>query len=187
MSSSRPPADVLTRLATAGTVVPDEKAGPYDASMYHANIVGVDRGYKMRGGDAAWRQANETAFAKETSWASVDFDNNGVDPDWMFSYGAIGGFGVVMDKLRPAVVAAQHAMVEQYGAAFERARAKPGAAAAFARIEQLEEKNGKAPQPGGAGLDILGLYRGALGALPALWDLGLEVVATAARRGAALS
>mgnify|MGYP003330828324 FL=1 len=70
-----------------------------------------------------------------------------------------------MGQLRPVVIAAQAAMKKGYGAAFESARGKPGAAAAYERITALPEKSGKVQQPGGEQLDLVGLYKGALGAV----------------------
>lgn len=74
-----------------------------------------------------------------------------------------------MGELRPVVIAAQAAMKAGYGAAFESARGKPGAAPVYERVAALLEMSGKVRQPGGAQLDLVGLYKGALGAVGELW------------------
>ena len=106
---------------------------------------------------------NEAIMARQTSWATIDFEaEDAVDPEYMFSYGGIDGRGVDMGELRPVVIAAQAAMKAGYGAAFESARGKPGAAPVYERVAALPEKSGKVQQPGGAQLDLVGLYKGAL-------------------------
>ena len=178
LSRSKPSSKTITRLVDAGTVIPDEKEGPYAFDSYHSNIKGKDRCYKNRGGEKAWNQENDERFAKETDWGTIDFETNGVDPDWMFSFGEIDGKPVQMWKLRPVVKRAQEAMVQQYGAAYDKARARaPGAAAALDRIEALEElTQKKASQPGGTSLTIIGLYKGALSSVERLWNFGMEAV-----------
>jgi hypothetical protein len=111
LSRSKPSSKTIIRLVDAGTVIPDEKEGPYafDSYMYHSNIKGKDRCYKNRGGEAAWHLENYERFAKETDWGTIHFETNGVDPDWMFSFGEIDGKPVQMWKLRPVVKRAQEA------------------------------------------------------------------------------
>ena len=187
-SRSRPSSTRIERLVKEGTVVPDEKEGPYAFDSYHSNTIGKDRCYKNRGGEAAWDQENRERFAKETDWGTIDFETNGVDPDWMFSFGAIGGTTTVqMWKLRPVVERAQEAMKKQYGAAYEKAKAQPGVAAALDRIEALEElAQKKVSQPGGTSLSILDLYKGALSSLYRLWLFGVDAVEASGEAGVVL-
>ena len=187
-SRSRPSSTRIERLVKEGTVVPDEKEGPYAFDSYHSNTIGNDRCYKNRGGEAAWDQENRERFAKETDWGTIDFETNGVDPDWMFSFGAIGGTTTVqMWKLRPVVERAQEAMKKQYGAAYEKAKAQPGVAAALDRIEALEElAQKKVSQPGGTSLTILDLYKGALSSLYRLWLFGVDAVEASGEAGVVL-
>ena len=132
-------------LIDAGTVVPDEHDGPYALSSYHANVTGRHRGYKAEAGYNAWFATNKAIMARQTSWATIDFE-----AEYMFSYGRINGFGVDMPELRPVVIKAQAAMKAGYGAAFESARGKQGAAPVYERVTALLEKSGKVQQPGGA-------------------------------------
>ena len=187
-SRSRPSSTRIERLVKEGTVVPDEKEGPYAFDSYHSNTIGKDRCYKNTGGEAAWDQENRERFAKETDWGTIDFETNGVDPDWMFSFGAIGGTTTVqMWKLRPVVERAQEAMKKQYGAAYEKAKAQPGVAAALDRIEALEElAQKKVSQPGGTSLTILDLYKGALSSLYRLWLFGVDAVEASGEAGVVL-
>ena len=104
-------------------------------------------------------------MARQTSWATIDFEaQDAVYPEYMFDYGGIDGEGLDMGELRPVVIAAQAAMKAGYGAAFESARGKPGAAPVYERVAALPEMSGKVQQPGGAQLNLVGLYKGALGA-----------------------
>ena len=187
-SRSRPSKTRIERLVKEGTVVPDEKEGPYAFDSYHSNTIGKDRCYKNRGGEAAWYEENRERFAKETDWGTIDFETNGVDPDGMFSFGAIGGTTTVqMWKLRPVVERAQEAMKKQYGAAYEKAKAQPGVAAALDRIEALEElAQKKVSQPGGTSLTILDLYKGALSSLYRLWLFGVDAVEASGEAGVVL-
>ena len=182
------PSSKITRLVGAGTVIPDEKEGPYAVDSYHSNTKGKDRCYKNRGGEAAWHLENYERFAKETDWGTIHFETNGVDPDWMFSFGEIDGKPVQMWKLRPVVKRAQEAMAQEYGAAYVKARgAAPGAAAALDRIEALEElPQKKASQPGGTSLTIIGLYKGALSSVERLWNFGKDAVNASGEEGVVL-
>ena len=92
-----------------------------------------------------------------------------------------------MRELRPVVIAAQAAMKAGYGAAFESARGKPGAAPVYERVAALPEKSGKVQQPGGAQLDLVGLYKGALGAVGELWAYGQRAIAASGEAGVAAS
>ena len=74
-----------------------------------------------------------------------------------------------------------------YGAAFESARSKQGAAAGFDRITALTEISGKVQQPAGAQLDLVGLYKGALGAVGELWEYGQRAIAASREAGVAAS
>ena len=118
------------------------------------------------------------AQALQTSWATIDFEaENAVDPEYMFSFGTINGTGVNMGQLRPIVIKAQAGMKTAYGAAFESARGKQGAAKVYKRIAALPEKSGKVRQPGGdERLDLIGLYKGALGAVCELWEYGQQAI-----------
>ena len=88
-----------------------------------------------------------------------------------------------MREIRPTIIAARKAMNETYSAAFEAARKPPGAAEVFASIAALPEKTGKVRQPGGTSLDLLGLYRGALAALPGLWRLAGAIAEASGEAG----
>ena len=169
--SAKVPPPSFAALIAAGTVVPDECDGPYALACYHANVSGVHRGYKSAAGHEEWMATNEEKMALETSWATIDFEaENAVDPEYMFSHGTIDGVtGVSMQELRPTVIKAQAGMKEGYGGAFESARGKPGAAEVYERIAALPQIDGKVRQPGGKQLDLVGMYKGALGEL---WEYG---------------
>ena len=51
------------------------------------------------------------------------------------------------EELRPDIIAAQKEMLSSYGGAYDKARAKPGAAAAFEKIKELPERRAKECQP----------------------------------------
>ena len=105
----------------------------------------------------------------------------------MFSWGTINGKGLNMRQLRPVVIEAQAAMKAGYSAAYESARGKPGAAEVYERIAALPEKIGKVRQPGGEQLDLIGLYKGALGAIGELWAYGQKAIAASGEAGVAAS
>ena len=178
-------------LIDAGTVVPDEHDGPYALSSYHANVTGAHRGYKSQAGFDAWHATNKAIMARQTSWATIDFEaEDAVDPEYMFSYGDSNGNmggGVNMKQLRPVVIKAQAAMKKGYNKAFKAARGKQGAAAVYKRVAALTEISGKVQQPGGALLDLVGLYKGALGAVGELWAYGQRAIATSGEAGVAAS
>ena len=187
-ASAKAPPPSFAVLIDAGTVVPDERDGPYALGSYHAKVTGEFRGYKSRKGWDEWDAINEAIMARQTSWATIDFEvENAVDPEYMFSYGAINGEGVDMEKLRPMVIEAQKAMKEGYNGAFESARGKPGAAEVYERIAALPEKIGKVRQPGGEQLDLIGLYEGALGAVGELWEYGQQATVASSEAGVAAS
>ena len=187
-ASSKAPPPSLAALIDAGTVVPDEHDGPYALSSYHANVTGAHRGYKGRAGWDAWHATNKAIMARQTSWATIDFEaEDAVDPEYMFDYGKIDGGGVIMQQLRPTVIEAQEKMKAGYGAAFESARGKQGAAEAFDRVAALAEISGKVQQPAGAQLDLVGLYKGALGAVGELWAYGQRAIAASGEAGVAAS
>ena len=73
------------------------------------------------------------------------------------------------------------------GADFESARSKQGAAAGYDRITALTEISGKVRQLGGAQLDLVGLYKGALGAVGELWAYGQRAIAASGEAGVAAS
>ena len=187
-ASAKAPPPSFAALIAAGTVVPDEHDGPYALGSYHDNVTGHFRGYKSQAGYDAWFATNEAIMARQTSWATIDFEaEDAVDPEYMFSYGAINGGGVNMELLRPTVIEAQEKMKAGYGAAFESARGKQGAAAGFDRIAALTEISGKVQQPGGDQLDLVGLYKGALGAVGELWEYGQRAIAASGEAGVAAS
>ena len=187
-ASAKAPPPSFAALIAAGTVVPDEHDGPYALGSYHRNVTGAHRGYKGREGRLEWEATNKAIMARQTSWATIDFEaEDAVDPEFMFSYGRINGFGVDMSELRPVVITAQAAMKAGYGAAFESARSKQGAAAAFDRVAALTEISGKVQQPGGDQLDLVGLYKGALGAVGELWAYGQRAIAASGEAGVAAS
>ena len=137
-ASAKAPPPSFAALIDAGTVVPDEHDGPYALGSYHDNVTGEHRGYKAQAGIDVWHATNKAIMARQTSWATIDFEaEDAVDPEYMFSYGAINGIGVTMRQLRPTVIAAQAAMKAGYGAAFESARGKQGAAEAFLRPQDV--------------------------------------------------
>ena len=190
-ASAKAPPPSFAALIAAGTVVPDEHDGPYALSSYHANVTGAHRGYKAKAGHDAWHATNKAIMAQQTSWATIDFEaEDAVDPEFMFPYGNSNGNmggGVNMQQLRPKVIEAQAAMKAGYGAAFESARGKRGAAAAFDRVTALTEISGKVQQPGGDQLDLVGLYKGALGAVGELWAYGQQAIAASGEAGVAAS
>ena len=139
-------------------------------------------------GRAEWHATNKAIMTLQTSWATIDIEaENAVDPDYMFSFGTINGKGVNMHELRPTVIEAQAAMKAGYSAAFEAARGKPGAAEVYERIEALPEKSGKVRQPGGEQLDLIGLYKGALGAVGELWEYGQQTIVGSGEAGVTAS
>ena len=78
-------------------MVPDEHDGPYALGSYHDNVTGAFRGYKVKAGFNHWLATNKAIMARQTSWATIDFEaKDAVDPEYMFSYGAINGRGVDM-------------------------------------------------------------------------------------------
>ena len=187
-ASAKAPPPSFAALIADGTVVPDEHDGPYMLGSYHRNVTGQFRGYKGKAGYDAWLATNKAIMARQTSWATIDFEaEDAVDPEYMFSYGRINGGGVNMGQLRPTVIEAQAAMKVGYGAAFESARGKQGAAAGFDRIAALAEISGKVQQPGGDQLDLVGLYKGALGAVGELWEYGQRAIAASGEAGVAAS
>ena len=186
--SAKAPPPSFAALIAAGTVVPDEHDGPYALRSYHANVTGDHRGYKAKAGLLAWQDTNEAIMARQTSWATIDFEaEDAVDPEYMFSYGGINGEGVAMKELRPVVIEAQAEMKKGYGAAFESARGKQGAGKVYKRIAALPEKSGKVRQPGGERFDLVGLYKGALGAVGGLWEYGQRAIAASGEAGVAAS
>ena len=186
--SAKAPPPSFAALIAAGTVVPDEHDGPYALDSYHTIVTSEFRGYKAQEGYDKWNATNKASMALQRSWATIDFEaENAVDPEYMFSYGAINGEGVDMEKLRPMVIEAQKAMKEGYNGAFESARGKPGAAEVYERIAALPEKIGKVRQPGGEQLDLIGLYEGALGAVGELWEYGQQATVASSEAGVAAS
>ena len=57
----------------------------------------------------------------------------------------------------------------------------------YERIAALPEKIGKVRQPGGEQLDLIGLYKGALGAVGELWEYGQQAIVGSGEAGAAVS
>ena len=185
-ASAKAPPPSFAALIAAGTVVPDEHDGPYALGSYHDNVTGRHRGYKAEAGFDAWDATNEAIMARQTSWATIDFEaEDAVDPEYMFGYGAINGEGVKMQQLRPVVIKAQAAMKKEYDEAFESARGKQGAGKVYKRIAALPEKSGKVRQTGGERLDLVGLYKGALGAVGELWAYGQRAIAASGEAGGA--
>ena len=177
LAKSAPPS--FATLIAEGNVVPDEFDGPYVHNSYHANVTGEERGYRFKAGRDEWKKNNRENLAKLDDWSSIDpeyLDEYGIDPDYMFSYGTINGKSVNMQELRPEVIAAKQEMRACYDEAFKGAREKFGAAEVFGRILALPEKRGTMQQPGGEQLDIIGLYKGALGALEHLWQYGQQAL-----------
>ena len=78
-------------------------------------------------------------------------------------------------------------MKEGYGGAFESACGKPGAAEVYLRIAALPQIDGKVQQPRGEQLDLLGLYKGALGAVGKLWEYGQQALVASGEAAAAAS
>ena len=117
LASAKAPPPSFAALIDAGTVVPDEHDGPYALGSYHNNVTGKWRGYKAEAGYDAWFDTNKAIMARQTSWATIDFEaEDAVDPEYMFSYGAINGKGVPMHELRPVVIEAQEKMKAGYTA-----------------------------------------------------------------------
>ena len=60
-AKSSPPS--FAALIAAGTMVPDEREGPYALGSYHANFTGVSRGYKFNEGRKEWMDTNKAIMA----------------------------------------------------------------------------------------------------------------------------
>ena len=187
-SSKAAPPD-YSPLIKKGLVVPDETKGPYDLSSYHKNVQGAGRGFcEDFAGFEKWMNSNVEKLKEYDRLEAVDWDHpNAPDPDFALVFCNLAGLEFDMAKMRPKIVDAQKEMVDVYRAALESAMAKPGAAAAFEKIKQLEERRKKEHQPGGKELDIVGLFKGALGAIGELWAYGLEVREASGERDAGLS
>ena len=172
-----------------GHVLPDELEGPHMIKRYHCNWRGGGRGFFYgHDGHEEWIETNTEKLKKWKSLATVDWDHpDAPDPDFALVYCHLAGLKLDMNELRPRIVEAQKEIVEVRRAALERAMAKPGAAAAFEKIEQLKERRKQEHQPGGRGLDIIGLFKGALGAICELWAYGLAVRKASGERDAELS
>jgi hypothetical protein len=69
-----PPSASFADLIAAGTVVPDEREGPYALGSYHANVAGRGRGYTHEAGRREWFATNKATMALQTSWA-IDLDH----------------------------------------------------------------------------------------------------------------
>ena len=173
-SRAQEPPPSFAELIAAGKVVPDQLEGPYVFASYHANITGAHRGFKDKASFDEWIATNEAIMAKQKSWATIDFE--AVDPVYMFNYGTIKGEGLQMSKLRKVVIKAKKAMKKAYENAYIKAYHKQGAAEVFQRIAAVPQKLDWVHQPDGAQLDLIGLYKGALGALGELWEYGQQVV-----------
>ena len=187
-SLAQKPPPSFAELIAAGTVVPDQLEGPYVFASYHANITGRHRGFKDKASFDKWIATNEANMAKQKSWATINFEaQNAVDPVYMFNYGTINGQGVQMSKLRKVVIRAQEAMKKAYNKAYRKAYDKQGAAEVFQRIAVVPERRDRVHQPDGAQLDLIGLYKGALGALGELWEYGQQVVVESGEEGVAVS
>ena len=178
-------------LTAAGTVVPDQREGPYVLASYHANVTGRHRGYKVAAGYDEWLAKNSAIMAQQKSWRTIDLDSgNAVDPEYMFAYGAINGGGLQMSELRPVLIRAQKEMKKVYDRAFKAAHSKSGAAQVYKRIAALPEKRDKVRQPGPPGgeqLDLIELYKGALGAVGELWEYGQQAIVASGEAGVAAS
>ena len=184
-SPNEPPPSFVGLIAE-GTVVPDARNGPYVLNSYHDNVIGDFRGYEHEAGYDDWFATNRAIMAQQKSWGTVDFEGaNAVDPDYMFPYGTINGEGVNMAELRPVVMEAQRAMKAGSDQAFETACSKPGAAEAYERIATLPERSGEVRQPGGEQLDLVGLYKGGLGAVGELWEYGQQAIVASGEAGVA--
>jgi len=168
------PPPSFAELIAAGKVVPDQLEGPYKFASYHANITGRHRGFKDKESFDEWIATNEAIMAKQKSWATIDFE--AVDPVYMFNYGTIKGEGLQMSKLRKVVIKAKKAMKKAYENAYIKAYHKQGAAEVFQRIAAVPQKLDWVHQPDGEQLDLIRLYKGALGALGELWEYGQQVV-----------
>ena len=57
----------------------------------------------------------------------------------------------------------------------------------YKRVAALAEISGKVQQPDGAQLDLVGLYKGALGAVGELWAYGQRAIAASGEAGVAAS
>ena len=180
------PPPSFVQLIAEGLVVPDARNGPYVLSSYHANVIGDCRGYEYEVGYDEWFATNKAIMAQQKSWSTIDFESaNAVDPDYMFPYGTINGKGVNVAELRPVVIEAQWAMKAGSDQAFETACSKPGAAEAYERIATLPERSDEVRQPGGEQLDLIGLYKGGLGAVGELWEYGQQAIVASGEAGVA--
>ena len=88
-----------------------------------------------------------------------------------------------MAELRPVVIGAQRAMKAGSDQAFEAACSKPGAAEAYERVARLPERSEGVRQPGGEQLDLIGLYKGGLGAVGELWEYGQQAIVASGEAG----
>ena len=177
LAKSVPPS--FATLIAEGNVVPDEFDGPYVHNSYHSNVTGEERGYRFKAGRDEWLKNNRENLAKLDDWSSIDpeyLDEYGIDPEYMFSYGTINGKSVNMQELRPEVIEAKQGMRACYDEAFKAESGKFGAAEVFGRILALPDKPSTIQQPGGEQLDLIGLYKGALGALEELWKYGQQAL-----------
>ena len=93
-ASAKAPPPSFAVLIDAGTVVPDERDGPYALGSYHAKVTGEFRGYKSRKGWDEWDAINETIMARQTSWA-VDLDHRRM-ARWL----EIVGYGISTTRTR---------------------------------------------------------------------------------------
>ena len=185
-ASPNEPPPSFVGLVAEGTVVPDARNGPYVLSSYHDNVIGDFRGYEYEAGYDEWFATNKAIMAQQKSWSTIDFESaNAVDPDYMFPYGTINGGGVNMAELRPVVIEAQRAMKAGSDQAFEAACSKPGAAEAYEHIARLPERSEGVRQPGGEQLDLIGLYKGGLGAVGELWEYGQQAIVASGEAGVA--
>lgn len=188
LAKSVPPS--FATLIAEGNVVPDEFDGPYVQNSYHDNVTGEERGFRFKAGRNEWLKNNRDNLAKLDDWSVIDpeyLDEYGIDPDYMFSYGTINGKSVNMQELRPEVIEAKQKMRACYDEAFKAAREKFGAAEVFNRILALPEKHSTMQQPGGEQLDVIGLYKGALGAVGELWAYGQQAIVASGEAGVAAS
>ena len=78
LASAKAPPPSFAVLIAAGTVVPDEREGPYALGSYHANVTGKGRGYTHVAGRREWFATNKAIMARQRSWA-IDVDHRQTD------------------------------------------------------------------------------------------------------------
>ena len=128
-----------------------------------------------------WHESNTVELAKRGTWGRVDIHS--ISADYAMTYGVLDGGGFPFHELKPMLVAEKAKMVEGYQNSVQAARAlEPDAYDALITDKRYASRR---PKKGASAAavqktdDIRELFQGALGSLPALWELSVEVAAAA--------